>query len=430
MTTAIIFLTAILADFTFETTVNKTKVYNVQDKARAKLNAESGLRFAMARLRIYKEARNQVAANKSVSGLVSPEMLNTIWSFPFAYPIDIPEDTNVITKDLIQEFSENSVIDGSLQVFITNASDLLNINLLRIASLDITQVPIPGAGAEEQDTSKNKEASIFIEEKLVELLNNAVENKKESDEAFEYRYADLDTKLLIKTLKYFVSDKESLVDSDMGEVLTLFNNAEIEPKHGPLASISEIYLLPGWDDELVDLIKDEITVHGELIIDLNKINENTLRIILPTLDEEQIKEFFKYRDDPSDPHYFNKESDFRQYIVSVAGFVSSDEYDKRVGDFKKAGIKFGVAGSLFRVVSTGIYGRAKTTLTAFVSFPLKPLPTPSPSPGTTPSPQPDPSAQPGDEDQDDEPDPTPSATAGSPAPDEFLEPRIVEILID
>ena len=85
MTTAIIFLTAILADFTFETTVNKTKVYNVQDKAKAKLNAESGLKFAMARLRIYKEARNQLSTNNTVSGAVGPEALNTIWSFPVSY---------------------------------------------------------------------------------------------------------------------------------------------------------------------------------------------------------------------------------------------------------------------------------------------------------------------------------------------------------
>src|SRR5690606_40236154 len=49
-------LTFLLADFTFETKLNKIKVYNFQDREQAKLNAEAGMALAMAKLRLYRQA--------------------------------------------------------------------------------------------------------------------------------------------------------------------------------------------------------------------------------------------------------------------------------------------------------------------------------------------------------------------------------------
>ena len=53
-------LTFLLADFTFETKLNKIKIYNQQDKIQALLNAESGINFAQAKLRLYQEGKNLI----------------------------------------------------------------------------------------------------------------------------------------------------------------------------------------------------------------------------------------------------------------------------------------------------------------------------------------------------------------------------------
>ena len=63
--TSITILTFLLADFTFETKINKLRVYNQQDMTQARLNAEAGLTFALAKLRLYQEGFNLLEKNES-----------------------------------------------------------------------------------------------------------------------------------------------------------------------------------------------------------------------------------------------------------------------------------------------------------------------------------------------------------------------------
>ena len=53
---AIVLLTTIMMNFSFESNINRIKAYNIENKGQAKLTAESGLQFAMVRLRLYQEA--------------------------------------------------------------------------------------------------------------------------------------------------------------------------------------------------------------------------------------------------------------------------------------------------------------------------------------------------------------------------------------
>ena len=56
--TAIILLTTILTDFSFEIQINKLRAYNSQDQLQARLNAEAGLKLSLIRLELYQVARN------------------------------------------------------------------------------------------------------------------------------------------------------------------------------------------------------------------------------------------------------------------------------------------------------------------------------------------------------------------------------------
>ena len=86
--TSITILTFLLADFTFETKINKLRVYNQQDMTQARLNAEAGLTFALAKLRLYQEGFNLLEKNESAKKMVGPRTLETVISQPFLFPID------------------------------------------------------------------------------------------------------------------------------------------------------------------------------------------------------------------------------------------------------------------------------------------------------------------------------------------------------
>ena len=90
VTTAIVILTMIMMTFTYDSKIHKLQSFNIEDKAKAKLTSEAGLQFAMVRLRLYKEAFNFVQTNQSAKDIATQEVINSIWNFPFVYPIQFP----------------------------------------------------------------------------------------------------------------------------------------------------------------------------------------------------------------------------------------------------------------------------------------------------------------------------------------------------
>ena len=71
------------------------------------------------------------------------------------------------------------------------------------------------------------------------------------------------------------------------------------------------------------------------------------------------------------PHPFNKETDFRDYIVDNLSVVDKATYDDRKKDLKKAKMSLGVAGNLFKCLSEGKYGRSTYKLEPYINMPLK-----------------------------------------------------------
>ena len=115
---AIAILSFLLIDFTFDVKVNKLRVYNQQDKIQAKLNAEAGLNFALAKMRLYQEGRNILEKNEQLKASVGERPLESIVTQPFIYPI--PEalfsGANLVQKDAITKFIEQIVLKGELSV--------------------------------------------------------------------------------------------------------------------------------------------------------------------------------------------------------------------------------------------------------------------------------------------------------------------------
>ena len=398
--TSLIILMALWGEFTFESKLSRIKTTNMLDKSQARLVAESGVELAMARLKLYKEAFNTWSKNEAARSSVSIQLLNQLWEIPFIYPIPVVPDAGAQVKAAITEFQKESILEGELKVSIQNISNKLNLNMMRVSMLAKAAAGAQGGlqanaqgggnagvdggidggdqggggggGGEEEDPA------FSMEQQLLKHLVIRLREKGEEDEAFRDRFGSVDPRQLVANLKFYISDKNprrqnlTQVDMLMDNSEQLFVDAKITPKYGPLSSFSELHLIPGWDDAIVDLIKGEFDVFPLVMIDLNRITASMLRLLIPSINPDEIKEFFRFKDDPNNPRFFNTIEDFKAYIVNRANIISAQAFDELFTKYQAQGIQFGSAPTLFRIVSEGSSSNSSTTLTATVVMPVQP----------------------------------------------------------
>jgi type II secretory pathway component PulK len=375
--TSIIILMAVYGEFTFDSKISRIKATNILDRSQAKLLAESGLQMAITRLKLYKEAYNKVQSNPTIKQAVPPQLLNSLWEVPFIYPVPVGKNATVIFKETVGKFEKESLLDGSMKVSISNISNRFNLNLLRnnyftlpANAEDPNRLPFRSSVLNTRDPGVSSEVS--VDQSLFFHLRRLVEEKKEKDEGFAERHGNINYQDLVTNLKYYSSDFGSMqMDPMIGEAENSFQRVPLTPKFGPLGSVSELYAIPGWNDEIIELIQNEFSVYPTTQIDLNKITANMLRIMFPfpMLDEPQIQEFFLYRDDPQSPRFFNTIADLKRYFVEMKSWISEADFNTRMERFQQAGISFGSNPNLFKVTAEGSYNRAVFTIVAYVVLP-------------------------------------------------------------
>jgi hypothetical protein len=315
-------LTALWGDFTFDSKISRIKTTNVMDRTQAKFLAESALELGITRLRLYKEAYNMWSKNPDAKNAVNIQLLNQIWELPFMYPLPLPPGAGAQVKASIDDFSKNAILEGEFKLSIQNISSKLNLNSLRVDIL--TKIPDlnpnnPGVANNQlsvddpnhpdhpNNPANQKDPAFSVEQQLINHLILKFNEKKEEDETFDDRYGSLDPIQLVANLKYYMSDKganrlqNTPVEQRYPEAEQSFDEAKVSPKFGPLSSFSEMSLIPGWDEEIINLIKDEFGVFPSVQIDLNKLTDSMLRLLIPSMSPDDVKQFFEYRDDPNTP---------------------------------------------------------------------------------------------------------------------------------
>jgi type II secretory pathway component PulK len=419
--TAIVILIGIWSEFTFESKISRIKATNLLDKSQSKLMAESGLQLAMVRLRLYKEAYNFVLTNPNAKNNIQLQLLNQIWEIPFKFPIPENKDMNASLKSMLENFKKDSLLEGEFTVTIENISSRLNLNLLRVSLLEkaLTVNTNPGSPPD-QNPPEQMTAMQSVEQQLFNHINRIIQEKTQKDELDE-KYTGLDVPELINHIRHYVSDPQSYDTPFLQESIQKFSEIKMEPKFGPFSSISEIYQVPGMDDFIVDLIKNEFSVYPVTQIDLNKITSNMLRILLPNISEDEIKEFFTIRDNPNLPVFINSLEDFKNIVVTRMNIISGSEFTTRFDDLKKQGMDFGPSPTLFKITSMGTMNRASYNIVAYVSVPTKQT-TPTATPPSTPKPQ-------GEASETENPTTQPG-TAKPAQQAQLLDPRIIEIQIN
>ncbi|MCY4524273.1 MAG: type II secretion system protein GspK [Halobacteriovoraceae bacterium] len=421
---SIVFLTLILASLTYETELNQIKTYNIQDKFQAKLTAESGINFALAKLKIYQKARNIIEKRKN-SPITSGD-LQSVLALPFVYPPTLPKDANIIQKNALEEFIEDTVLKGNLSVTINPVSGFLNPNNLRIKQSEDNK--------DEAEDEENKIVA-YTEQQFINTLDKLIEEFKEDEkyEAYKIELENMDPYMMVKELKFFVNSFESFYDDEKADLMSLYSEKNATPKHAPLSSLSELYLLQGWNDLIIDAMKKRMNVHQVSIIPINELTEGQLKVFFPDITKEQLKEFFAYRDgdveNDRQANPFTSVEDFKDMIVGQLGAISEGDFSTLVSDLNAANIRFGVAGALYQVISRGEYGRSVYTIKAFIKLPLKPKPASNKS-SNDKSQQNDQKANNNESPENKEDNPAnKNEESSKPPPLQFFEPRIVEIEI-
>lgn len=432
---SIVLMTILLAQFKYDTLVNKLRIYGQSDRSVARYNAHAGLNMALIKLRMYQEARNLIEDKKELKDLIKPEQIQELIMTPFIYPVPMmakrPTET---AKRSLEEFNDSIKLDGQLSVNISAVSGMINPNGLRI--------PEPKNKSTDESTDSQKteqegqEIKVFetVEKQLVELLDQKIEEKGQKDDYFNTLYSNVDTQLLVKELKFYVNDKGKVQDAEMAQIEPLYDGENIQPKHAPLSSLSEMYLLLGWESDIVDLIIDQLTVHEATVLDVSQITDQQLKMLFPDITDQHLKDFFEYRDGNKEkelpPTPIKSVEKFKEVLTSTLGIVQTSVYDTQIKEFEKAGIKLGVASKLFKVLSIGSYNSSTFSLTAYVDLPMYELPLPKKNPNTTPTPVPfdDSENIPNEEGENQESKPSPDGTKEVPKV-KYLRPRVVEIFV-
>ena len=375
-------LAVISATFTYDTQLNLLRMSNIQEKLQARLNAESGLNFAMAQLRLYQEANNRVAKIKHLQSLVTPSRLEgAVTAVSLIYPVEAgggnseegeDDEEYLVQKSAKDSFEKNNFIRGGINVSIQPIKGFLNPNRLVTSLKEKRPPPKPQKNSPEEP---KKPPSLIVEEEMIKAIENLLDRKKESEPEFFKQYGDLEPELLVKELAWYVNRPEDFEDGERVRFEELYSREQIRAKHAPLTSLDELYLLRGWPDDIVDLLKDSLTVHENHSIPVNEIVRSQLEALFPELDEEQIEQFFKYRDgDPSqewEPTPFENVEHFKNFLVNELD-IDEEAYKRRAEDLERAKMKFGVVGKLYKIVSRGSFNRVHYVLTAFAEIPVRP----------------------------------------------------------
>jgi uncharacterized protein (DUF433 family) len=438
-------LSFVLFEFTFETKLNKIKIYNQQDRFQARLNAEAGLNFAMAKLRLYQEGRNMIEKNESLKTSFPSSDLENLIIEPFVYPIPLSPKANIIQKTALKEFEKNTIIQGEIGVTFTKISGLLNPNSLRIVEVKKTSATEQDKAQEagndgnqnEADQAKDDTTDAKGNKKnkwesarnlMIKNITRIITSKMESSEEFHTKYSNLKPEDLVNELSYYVNDSSKVTGQDFSDAKTRFDQKGISPKHGPMASLEELHLLPSWDDDLVELFKDRMSVHDLTSIPVNEMTVEDLKTIFEEINNIQIEEFFKYRDGDVDKKIkgtkFKSADDFKTVIVSKLNIVSDSEYQAKIQDLKNAGLVIDTSGKLYLVNSKGTFNNAAYTIKAIVDLPVKEQPIKKTN---TPKPNPD-GAQASTDGTTTEGQKDGDKTKSQPS--ELLQPRVVEIQVE
>jgi len=371
-------LTAIAIQFTYSSAVFKTTSINAVDDLKAYYAAKAGLRLSLLRIDAFQKIKAEVQKNKQLQQLLKPKVFEFIWSFPFVYPPIVPPSATSLQKEALLQWSKEMGMNANYSTLIRSESNKINLNRFLAGDLlpsaqkfvDGSEKKNPSNQSEEEASSSETrpEEQDFLNY-LTQAIATRIEDKKDQDDQF-YEKAKLwpEPQALAEAVQAWVDPEANLIDGTNQDSIYSKEEPPYTPKNGPMWDLSELGMLAGWDEDIIQLLSPHFTVQASTGWNVNKVSPKTLQMLLAPavlLDEEVLKTLQQQRNDPDNPLYWEKMANFWSWI-SEQTRVDNTELQNFQDRLTKLGIRLSTSESLFRVVSQGTSGGVTKTITAMV----------------------------------------------------------------
>jgi general secretion pathway protein K len=382
-------LTTLILQFSFSSAFYRSSANHSVQALQARYAAKSGLRMSLLRISIYQKVKEKIASVPQASRFVSPELIESIWSFPFVFPPPAPPNAS-----LAQQNSRKDWIDSigtpkgvGFSTFISSQSGKINLNRLLNKPQVVTgskpspnnqdqedgETPEPPTTDPAQDQEADQDKIKFSQERFSEYLQNLIaeriEREREKDD-----YANLAAdwpraRELVEALQAWIIEEREAIGGINQESIYQDQTPPYKPKNGPLWDTSELHMIEGWHiDELAEIFKSEFTAFAPLGINVNEISRDELKsLVQPVyLIEEDTLDFYEERKkDPNNPLNFSKTSDLFNWLTQNAG-LDEDMIQTLKEEHQKLGIRLVANESLFEVKSVGRSQEISRSLVAYI----------------------------------------------------------------
>ncbi len=322
--TIILYLaTEVMYDSTVEYTVHSQGL----NRLRAYYAARAGLEIGLLRIKIFQSAQNRFGAQLKGTGID----LDMIWKFPFVWPIPDLPDISGIDKDAIKKFTQESLMQGSYSLQIQEEG----------SKLDLADLISPVKASQE---SARKRILQFFESKV------------DGDEEFKKKYQTFRFEDLVNAITDWISPNQASVgggDKRQGYE-ELNKNQEYYPPNRMFRTMGEMKLVRGMNDEIFELLKTFVTIHGQRGVNPNLAEPAVLKSLDPGITDEIAKAITKRRADTNEGGPFKDDADFWGFVQQKGAQLKNDP--KLTKLYFKAPITFtvkstGESGGALREIS-------------------------------------------------------------------------------
>ncbi len=308
-------LSVLVTEFTYLAQISQSIAYGGLDQTKAHYLAKSALKLSLLRLKMYKQVKESDLKKTIPKGI-----MEKIWSFPI--PIPLPNKIPGMlpsAQESIEKFNKESNLEGNSNSIISSESCKYNLNQILPGAIPST-LPSPGPSAGPSPTPFNAEDA---RKNLQSFIGEILDQKFKTDLDFASNYRDFRIEDLIDQIEAWTKrgyDRRTSSSHD-----------QVPMKQAPFYSLSELHFLPSMDDELYDLLAPQLTTSVTTGFNVNTIDAQTLKALVPQMTQDEVSEFIKYRDSDEN-HLFPTDQEFFDYLQKKVGSFQSNP--QNLNDFK------------------------------------------------------------------------------------------------
>lgn len=297
---------------------------NAKERLQSYYLAQSALRFSMLRLHLFKTVRNMVDSGGAPIPGLNAQMADMIWSFPLPN-LPLPGMDKVVWP-------------GQMSASIESEGSKIPINLID--------------GDDKRGSSKEMAES--VKKQVQQLIEGLLE-----DEEFDKTYRGLKPADLIEPLEDWI-DADSEKKSG-GDELQYYErqNPPYRPRNDRIPSISELYMIENWTDDLVKRLGRHFTVLNTTgKINPNYVSLERLKIFEPKLSQEDLGIIQRRRMEQP----FKDLEDLKNFIRTSSDIKGGTQFDY------PAGTQNSSRETIFYLKASGIVGDVRKDMRVAVRF--------------------------------------------------------------